>query len=62
MSTHVAGRSATAVKVLTVENFTLTLYLQHLLSLTCDLSVSCRTLDLCFNYFSIFQYAPALVT
>ena len=54
MSAHVVGRSATAVKVLTGENFTLTLDLQRLSSLTCDLSVSCRTFDLhLFLYFLI---------
>ena len=37
---HTVGRSATTVKVLTGENFTLTLDLQRLSSLTCDLSVS----------------------
>ena len=41
MSAHAVGRSATVVKVLTGENFTLTLDLQRLSSLTCDLSISC---------------------
>ena len=54
---HAVGRFATAVKVLTGENFTLTLDLQRLSSLTCDLDVSCRSFDL-----HLFLYAPALVT
>ena len=54
MSAHAVGRSATAVKALTREYFTLTLDLQRLSSLTCDLSVSCRTFDLhLFLYFPI---------
>ena len=40
-SAHAVGRSATAVKGLTGENFTLTLDLQRLSSLTYDLSVPC---------------------
>ena len=40
-SAYAAGRSATAVKVLAGENFTLTLDLPRLSSLTCDLSISC---------------------
>ena len=59
---HAVGRSATAVKVLTGENFTLALDLQHLSSLTCDLSVSCRTFDLhLFLYFPIRTCACNLV-
>ena len=62
MSAHAVGRSATAVKVLTGENFTLTLDLQRLLSLTCDLSVSCQTFDLhLFLYFPIHTCACNLV-
>ena len=52
-SAHALGRSATAVKVLTGENFTLTRDLQSLSSLTCDLSISCRTFDL-----HLFLYFP----
>ena len=52
-SAHAVGRSATAVKVLTGENFTLTLDLQRLSYLTCDLSVTCRTFDL-----HLFLYFP----
>ena len=54
-SAHAVGRSATAVKVLTGENFTLTLDLRRFLSLTCDLSVSCRTFDL-----FLFSRGPSL--
>ena len=62
MSAHAVGRSATAVKVLTGENFTLTLDLQRLSSLTCDLSVSCRTFNLhLFLYFPIRTCACNLV-
>ena len=62
VSAHAVGRSATAVKVLTGENFTLTLDLQRLSSLTCDLSVSCRTFDLhLFLYFPIRTCACNLV-
>ena len=43
---HAVGRSVTAVKVLTRENFNLTLDLQRLSSLTCYLSVSCQNFDL----------------
>ena len=61
-SAHAVGRSATAVKVLTWVNFTLTLDLQCLSSLTCDLSVSCRTFDLhLFLYFPIRTCACNLV-
>ena len=52
-SAYAVGRSATAVKVLTGDNFTLTLDLQRLSSLTCDLSVSCRTF-----YLHLFLYFP----
>ena len=57
---HAAGRSATTVKALTGENFTLTLDLQCLSSMTCDLSVFVELLT--SAYFSIFQYVPAFVT
>ena len=62
MSAHALGRSVTAVKVLTEENFTLTLDLQSLSSLTCDLSISCRTFDLhLFLYFPIHTCTCNLV-
>ena len=48
MLAHAVGRSATVVKALTGENFTLTLDLQRLSSLICDLSVSYRTFDLLY--------------
>ena len=53
MSAHAVGSSATTVKVLIRENFTLTFDLQHLLSLTYDLSISCQTFD-----FHLFLYFP----
>ena len=57
-SAHAEGRSATAVKVLTKENFTLTLDLQRLSSLTCDLSIFGRVFYL---YFPIRTCACNLV-
>ena len=62
MSAHAVGRSATTVKVLIRENFTLIIDLQHLLSLTYDLSISCQTFDLhLFLYFPIHTCACNLV-
>ena len=62
MLAHAVGRSTTAVKVLTGENFTLTLDLQRLSSLTCDLDVSYRPFDLhLFLYFPIRTCACNLV-
>ena len=62
MSAHAVGRSATRIKILTGENFTLTLDLQRLLSLTCDLSISCQTFDLhLFLYFPIHTCTCNLV-
>ena len=51
MSAHAAARSVTTVKVLTLD-------LQRLSSLTCDLSISCWTVDL-YLFLSIFQYVNA---
>ena len=54
-----AGRSATVLKVLTTKNFTLTLDLQRY----CLWHVTWAFVELLISvYFSIFQYAPALVT
>ena len=53
MLARAVGRSATVVKVLTGENFTLTLDLKRLSSLICDLSVSYQTFDL-----HLFLYFP----
>ena len=59
MSAHTAGRSATVIKVLTRENFTLTFDLHGLSSLTCDLSNSCHLCS--FLYFPIHTCAYNLV-